>query len=453
MAENKAGRNGAMAMFRVAHGERSLVIAILVQITGLTLAGGGVTGLGETLVIAMLTMALLVVVAFNDGAKAFASVGITARIALAAIILLPLAQIIPLPPAIWQQLPGQALRLSAYGLIGIADTWQPMSLSPLDTTYTVLMAIAFVTLTIALLTVSREAQAVVLRFVFALIVIGLLIGVVQIASGGSALRVHDRADHGALIGFFSNKNHMALMLAASLPIAALEGGIYDRQRRGIPWIFVGYWGVVVIAILLTNSRAGVMLGLVATIAIAVRMLRDQPRRYLIGGPILILAIGAILLSLPQVDAVFSRFNSVGDDLRWRFAQQSLPLLHEYWLTGSGSGSFSRLYAVHENLLWVKPTFVNQLHDDFYQLAIEQGLAGVLLLGLTILSLTMAAVAAWRLYPRDRSATVSAVTIIMLFAFHSIVDYPLRRPATFPLLAMAFAIIWWREKAAKVAIEA
>ena len=415
----------------------------MVQILGLMLFGGGVTQLRGAVGIAVLTMILLAVGIFRGMPQTFMRAPRIVRVVLILPILLPLLQLVPLPPSVWQELPGQKLRVSAYFLVGIADSWQPLSLAAANTNYSILMAIAFVTLTLALMTQSRESLFVVLRFILAILLFGLLVGVVQVASGGTALRIYAQANHGALLGFFANKNHMALMLSASLPIAALLTDMYDRKRRGISWIFTGYWAVAVVAVLMTNSRAGIMMSLLATLAIAARTLRDQPRRYLIGVPVAVLAAAAFLLSLPQVEAAFSRFDTVGDDLRWRFAQQSAPLFREYWLFGAGSGSFSRLYAVHENLLWVKPTFVNHLHNDFYQVAIEQGVAGVAAIVITLLALTVGAASAWRKRPEDRDATFSACIVVALFALHSIVDYPLRRPATFPVLAIAIALIWWQ----------
>lgn len=429
--------------FRIASGERWLAGTAGLQIVGLWLAGGGVTGIGATALIGVLTMILLFAGILNNIPLTLATAAPSARIVLIGVIVLPLLQLVPLPPTVWQQLPGQDLRLEAYTLIGIVNTWQPLSLTPANTVYTAIMAIAFVTLTLVLMTVSRETQMVLLRLILVTIGVGLLVGVAQVASGGGAMRVRDQADHGALIGFFSNKNHMALILAASLPMVALLSGAYDRHRNRISWIFVGYWVLCIFAVLMTNSRAGVLLSLLATVLIGIRTLRDQPRRYLIGGSVLVLGLAAFVTTLPQVDALFDRFNTVGDDLRWRFAWQSLPLLQEYWLAGSGSGSFSRLYAVHEQLAWVKPTFVNHLHDDFYQVAIEQGLAGVLLLALTVFSLISSGARAWLSDPARHNAIFCSGTIVLLFALHSIVDYPLRRPATFPVLAIAFAMIWWQ----------
>lgn len=431
--------------FRIPPGERLLTGAVIGQIVGLMLVGGGLTGLIATMVITVLTVTLLGLGIFHGLGATIRDAGAGVQIVLAGLIVLPLLQLVPLPPAIWQHLPGQALRVSAYSLVGVADRWQPLSLSPLNTQYTVLMAIAFVTLVTAMMTLSREALLVVLRVIVLMIVLGMLVGVGQVASGGSALRMHLRADHGALIGFFTNKNHMALALAASLPMAAATTNAYDIRRRGIPWSFVGYLAIVAVAVVMTNSRAGVMMVTLATLLIAMRALRDQPRRYVIGGLVFAVAIVGFLLSLPGVNAVFDRFNSVGEDLRWRFAEQSVPLLKTYWLYGSGSGSFVRLYAVNENLLWVKPTFVNNLHDDYYQVAIEQGAAGMLLLLLTGAVLIIGGIRAWHARPQDRDLLYSAAIIMLLFALHSIVDYPLRRPATFPILAFAFSMLWYTQR--------
>jgi hypothetical protein len=60
-------------------------------------------------------------------------------------------------------------------------------------------------------------------------------------------------------------------------------------------------------------------------------------------------------------------------------------------------------------------------------------------------LISSSVRAWLSDPARRNAIFCSGTIVLLFALHSIVDYPLRRPATFPVLAIAFAMLWWRAR--------
>src|SRR5687767_5262461 len=46
------------------------------------------------------------------------------------IILIPVLQLVPLPPAIWQNLPGRQRAVEVLTLIGRADQYMPISLDP-----------------------------------------------------------------------------------------------------------------------------------------------------------------------------------------------------------------------------------------------------------------------------------------------------------------------------------
>src|SRR5690606_11073889 len=47
-----------------------------------------------------------------------------------AVVLVPLVQLIPLPPGVWSALPGREAAVDAFGLIGRELPWMPLSLSP-----------------------------------------------------------------------------------------------------------------------------------------------------------------------------------------------------------------------------------------------------------------------------------------------------------------------------------
>ena len=52
---------------------------------------------------------------------------------LAVCFLLPLLQVIPLPPAVWRALPGRQFLIDADQLAGLHGIWRPLSLTPDDT--------------------------------------------------------------------------------------------------------------------------------------------------------------------------------------------------------------------------------------------------------------------------------------------------------------------------------
>ena len=402
--------------------------------------GGSIPGLGATIAIGAIGLILLGTVAVTDRRMALLAQPLPFRLGLAGIALLPLIQIIPLPPSLWQALPGQALRIRTLSLAGLADTWQPLSVTPLFTAQAAVIAIVFVALVRLLLVLSVIEIRRVAWLILALIGVNIAIGLVQVASGGQVLRFYSAADHGALLGFYTNKNHAAMVLAASLPIAAYVLGSREKTQGTRTWVAL-IAGVVLVALVTTNSRAGIVLGVAAILLLGSLYVRAiKPIHAVV---IVAAGIGILLLvsSTAAFEQVFNRFDAVDEDLRWQFLWTSRPLIERYWLWGSGIGSFSTLYAVGENLAWVKPTFVNQLHNEYPQLLLETGIPGALVFASVIAGLI------WRgiLVCKDGTAAKRlpvffGAIIIALIAVHSGVDYPLRRPAVLPILALAIILV-------------
>lgn len=419
---------------------RGSTIAAMLAIVVMMLFGGGIPELLSTVLIAIMGLLLLSVLVVSDGWSALRGQSFAFRIGLIGIAVLPLLQITPLPPSLWHALPGQGLRIQTLALAGLADSWQPLSVTPLFTAGAAVIAIGFVALVVVMLALPAASVRRVAWLIFALIGINILIGLVQVASGGQALQIYKASDHGALLGFYANKNHAALVLATAMPIAAYLFGSRAQVRGTGVWLGLCA-GIVMIAIVTTNSRAGIGLGFVTLLLLSSLYVRSVKPAYVVGGIVVAIAIAILVSTTSAFEQVFSRFNLVDEDLRWQFLWTSRPIIERYWLFGSGVGSFSTLYAVNEALAWVKPTYVNQLHDEYPQLLLEAGLPGVLLLVALAAGL---GVRAWRFWMDGNRAhrlpLMCGTLILMLIAVHSAVDYPLRRPAVLPILALALVLV-------------
>jgi O-antigen ligase len=415
-------------------------ILTMLAIVVMMLLGGGVPGVLTTSVIAAAGLVMLGTIAVTDGLRGLRDQPLAFRLGLIGIALLPLLQLVPLPPAWWQALPGGDLRTEILALVGLENSWQPISLTPLFTSRTAAIAITFVALVTLLLAVPADQFRRLGWLILALVGINILVGLVQIASGGQALQLHRIAHQDALLGLFANKNHVAMVLAASLPLAAYLLSSRENAKDSRAWLGV-YAGIVLVAIVATNSRAGLFLGLVAALLLGSLYIRAVKPVYLLtGAAVLILSL--VLVSMTSAfDIVFSRFGNVEDDGRWQFLSTSIPLIERYWLTGSGLGSFSTLYATQEGLASITPAYVNQLHNEYPQLLLEAGVAGVALLLCLLAGGVWSAVRSWRSGAKDRRlASLCGALTLGLVAAHSLVDYPLRRPATLPVLALAIAMV-------------
>jgi O-antigen ligase len=107
--------------------------------------------------------------------------------------------------------------------------------------------------------------------------------------------------------------------------------------------------------------------------------------------------------------------------------------------GSGLGSFRSVYHLYEEPRQVTPTFVIHVHNDYVEIALELGLAGIVLM---VLFLAWWAVAAWRVWstaergPFARAATIASGAVLL----HSLVDFPLRTATISACFAMCLALL-------------
>ncbi len=414
-------------------------LVAMLAVAALMIFGGPIPGIGATSLFAVTGLALLGALVGIDWRTALRVQPRAMRFGLTGIALLPLVQIVPLPPSLWHILPGQELRIRILALTGQADSWQPLSVTPLFTAAAAVVSIVFVALVLLLLTLSAREVRRVAWLIVALVTLNILIGLVQVASGGQILQFYAASDHGALIGFFANKNHAALVLAASLPVVAYLLGSREHPEGTRTWLGL-FASIVLVALVTTNSRAGIGFGITAVLLLGTLYIRAVRPIHIVTIASLAL-IGVLVISTTSAfEQVFSRFNDVDEDLRWQFLRTSQPLIQRYWMLGSGIGSFSTLYMVSENLAWVKPTFVNQLHNEYPQLLLEAGIPGVAMLIALVTGLIQRGMRVWFGGADHRLPLFCGAIILMLIAVHSGVDYPLRRPAVLPILALAMILV-------------
>jgi uncharacterized membrane protein len=105
--------------------------------------------------------------------------------AMAALVLVvPMAQLVPLPPALWQSLPGRAAEMQSLALIGGDRGWMPWSIAPART---FISLVAMVCPVLALLLFARVGAAHRLWLVVALVMTGfvsIVVGLLQIGHVG-----------------------------------------------------------------------------------------------------------------------------------------------------------------------------------------------------------------------------------------------------------------------------
>lgn len=366
---------------------------------------------------------------------------------LAALVALPLIQLIPLPPAVWTALPGRDQLALALRLAGIEPGWAPLSMAPDRTWGSALALTPPVALFLAVLSLSRTQRDRLIQICFAAGLVEILLSAAQFASGGDQLFVWDVAA-GSVRGLFANRNHLASSLLVILPFAIILGAATLRQRdrqTSALWFGALFAGLVVVALAAIRSRAGITLFapvmVVSLLAAWIGAGRGRPRPGLL---VLVGAVGAALtavavLALPPV---LARFDTQGAPEtrfeRWPLvaetAQTYLPL-------GTGLGSFDAVYRSVEPLEELDGSFFNQAHNEYLETWLETGWLGIGLILAFLVWFGRRSWTAWKAPPSREGDLQRAASIgIGVLLLHSIADYPLRTITLAVLFALCCGLL-------------
>ena len=410
------------------------------------LLGGGHIGANARIFLLCLIGSLLVATTVVAGAgPALARLPLLLRIGLILVPLVPLAQLIPLPPAVWSALPGRDTPASVFELVGAAGQWHPLTLTPRNTLFALLMLLPPYAAFIAATTLDARSRTRCIFIFLAVAALSVAVGVVQVATRGAVLDFFASGHRGNLIGFFANRNHQGLMLAIA---ACFSIAVIHRYVR--PWQAAASWSAILAVTFLavvvgTTSRAALGLTVVSLALISyVHFFSGLGRRrpWLPIGLVAATIVVVYFLSYSSVvDQALARFNDVKDDGRWEIWQASWPLVTQYFPWGSGMGSFVPSYAAIEQIDSLRPSYINRAHNEYLEILIEAGIPGLIALGTFVLAIAVRAVA--MLTGRRALPPFGAAAMISLLVIgaHSVVDYPLRTQAIAVLFAVILAVFF------------
>ena len=366
---------------------------------------------------------------------------------LGALVALPLIQLIPLPPAIWTSLPGRAETALALELAGLQPGWTPLSLTPDRTWRSFLALLPPAAMLLGVLCLNVRVHRRLAYFLIAAALVAIIVGAAQLSSGGNRLYPWRTTDAGSVNGFFANRNHLATLCMISLPFAAALGAAAIRYReRGLRlWLSFLFTGLVIVALGVIRSRAGIILVwpvLAASIVAAwVASGRGRPKPVLLA-LVGAATIGAVAVAIFALAPVLKRFDRGGAP-EGRF--ENWPIVAEaantYLPLGSGLGSFDAVYRSVEPLQRLDSTYFNQAHNEYLETWLETGWLGIGVLIAFLVWYARRTWAAWRgrpSTPRDlqRAASI-AIGVVLL---HSVADYPLRTETIAVIFALCCALL-------------
>lgn len=366
-----------------------------------------------------------------------------------ALAALPLVQLIPLPPGLWQSLPGRSELVLALDIAGLPAQWSPLSLTPDKTWASFLALLPPMAVFIGLAACSPQHRRVLTLAVLVLSTCCIALGFAQLASGGEKLYPWATTDAGNVTGFFANRNHLATLCLMTLPVAAVMGGRALRRgrrpdRRAL-WMAGLYLVLVTIAIGAIRSRAGVVLFvpvLAGSVLVGwVAAGRGRPdARMLAGAGAVVAIIGAV--AIMASGPILARFDPTATrEGRLENWPVVLEAASAFQPLGAGIGSFDAVYRSVEPVERLSPRFFNQAHNEYLETWLEAGWTGAALLLLFVVWLARRSATVWTRRPGSRGDFGRAASVgIAAVMLHSFGDYPLRTVAVACLFAMMCALL-------------
>lgn len=221
---------------------------------------------------------------------------------------------------------------------------------------------------------------------------------------------------------------MMLRLAMILMVTGL---VMSRSRMGNAAFFTALVGVAVLALWVYKRPPALLKPLVISI-----LLLDM----------------ALIGSMFGLEKLQERYEqtSFASEARDEVVKDSLPLLSQHWLTGSGGGSFYTVFPAVQPQAY--SGFYDHAHNDYLQFAIELGLPVTLLLLLWLVLLAVRALLVMNRHDNklERGLAFGALMAMVHMGIHCIVDFNLQAPANALLfLTILMMLLWCNAQPAKV----
>jgi O-antigen ligase/tetratricopeptide (TPR) repeat protein len=256
-----------------------------------------------------------------------------------------------------------------------------------------------------------------------------------------------------MTGPFLNADHFANYLAMIVPIA-FTGALFPEAFSRRNW--VGYCRlacgvttvVLFIAVAMTLSRGGwvdllVGVGIVIWMSAPLLAQSGALSKYRLGrSPALVAGclfaalfiLGFMFLSSTGRSEVEERLNfsfEHSDDWYSRVAvwQDSLPMVRDFASVGVGLGGWPDLFPRYQRPPWDEDIFWRETHNDYLELLIEVGIAGLVLLGWFTKRLVTSLSRGYRLSAASvRPLYIGLFGAMAAMAAHEFVDFSFQVPA-------------------------
>ena len=382
-----------------------------------------------------------------------------------ALLALMVLQLIPLPPSVWTALPERQIFADIADIAGIEQPWRPLTLSPSKTLNSLFALAVPIAAMMLYLNLDRDYRKRVVPVLIILCVISALWAIFQvIGPARGPLYIYRITNLGTGVGLFANRNHQAVMLASSIAMLGWYAGSLKPHSKHAALKFSASIATILVfvpLIFITGSRAGLLL-MVPALLLALFLVyfggyypgagsgkgRSTSSKYsLLSGRRMLLAIGIAAISGMAIASVllsrslaFDRLFKGNDveELRLQLLPTLFTMIKDYMPWGSGFGSFEHVYKIYESQELLRPTYLNQAHNDWLQYPIEGGVPALLIAICAIIWLIRRlwiGAKNWRSSNPAKYSVLMCIAVILYLLAASIGDYPLRVPVIMAVFAV------------------
>ncbi len=331
------------------------------------------------------------------------------------------------------------------------DGWRPVSLAPALTLERIFWYVPLLITFLMFHAGSRDAerrrvfQAVLFLNFLALA----LFGLVFMAIGNDKLYwIRSTVQDTNPFGPYVNPTNFAAVMELAVPwvLAAAWSAHRLKRRSALPFpILLATGACCLLAGMLSGSRAAVVLMIAAIAAVALVVQQNRRTRLLLSAGFAgVAASGSVLAALTGLGGRFARFFELGSGgladverlAAWRAAW---TMLRDFPLTGAGIGAFREVFPIYAPA--GGDARMRHLHNDYFEVVVETGWFGALLLvGLTFAFVWLAVSSS----KRNLTANGLLIGLACLFV-HAAVDFNHQIPANALLFVAAAGMVVSREQ--------
>jgi len=382
----------------------------------------------------------------------------------AAWLVWPLLQIVPLPADVLSALSPAAFEAQRYALGEAAAPLLPLSLDPGRTQEVFFKGCAYASLFLLVLVLvdsKRRLQQLAWVLVLCALANALYGFADHFADGGLALFSALAGDTASVHGTYPNYSHFGGLLELSIPLTlgltlrfrplAYAPTWKARLAMLAQWLLSGIGLVYLVALILLaglvfSTSRGALLSFLASLFITTAVfatLRGRHTREVRFLRLALVLLAAALVWL-GVGGLGKKLEQAGlETNRPQIYASSLSLISDFPIFGSGAGSFESVFPLYKDPALGQSTY-DHAHNDYLETLADQGLVGLLLAaGFVVFAYRQLARGIRRRRdPLLRGILFGALGGTLSLLFHAMVDFNFQIPANaawfMVLLAMGIA---------------